>query len=140
MELVACGMREQREEVVVANPVEVLDNLDDDLDRVEIWTTALSCFQHPTPEYPTDNIRMLKEAREVRLDVASPLESVAAGSHGQTRASQVANVTERGMSVARNITFSLGGAVRNTVENQPYLVITIALGFGWLLGRTHRAA
>jgi hypothetical protein len=60
MELVACGMREQREEVVVANPVEVLDNLDDDLDRVELWTTALSCFQHPTPEYPTDNSECLK--------------------------------------------------------------------------------
>jgi ElaB/YqjD/DUF883 family membrane-anchored ribosome-binding protein len=28
--------------------------------------------------------------------------------------------------------------VRNTVENRPYTAAAIALGIGWLLGRTHR--
>ena len=44
-------MREQRAEVVVPHLIEVLDNLDDDLDRIELWTAALSCFQQPAPEY-----------------------------------------------------------------------------------------
>ena len=132
-------MREQRdEEVVVANPIEVLVNLDNDLDRVEMWTAALSCFQHPAPEYPTDSVRTPKEAREVKTNVASPLESAAADLHGQTRASQVANATERSRVARRNITFSLGEAVRNTLKNQPYVAVTIALGLGWLLGRAHR--
>jgi uncharacterized protein YjbJ (UPF0337 family) len=28
--------------------------------------------------------------------------------------------------------------VRNTVERQPYTAVAIALGIGWLLGRSHR--
>jgi hypothetical protein len=43
-------------EVGVPNPVELLDNVDDDLDRIELWTAALSCFQRPAPEYPPDNV------------------------------------------------------------------------------------
>ena len=42
-------MREQPEEIVAPHLIEVLDNLDDDLDRIELWTAALSCFQHPPP-------------------------------------------------------------------------------------------
>ena len=52
---VANVMREPREEVVVPNLIEVLNKLDDDLDRIELWTAALSCFQHPAPEYQPDN-------------------------------------------------------------------------------------
>ena len=48
---VANVVRERREQVVVPKPIEVFDNLDDDLDRIELWTTALSCFQHPAPEH-----------------------------------------------------------------------------------------
>jgi len=29
-------------------------------------------------------------------------------------------------------------ALRNTVENQPYTAVAIALGLGWLFGRMHR--
>jgi hypothetical protein len=42
-------MREQRAEVVVPHLIEVLDHLDDDLDRIELWTAALSCFQQLLP-------------------------------------------------------------------------------------------
>ena len=28
--------------------------------------------------------------------------------------------------------------LRNTIEQQPYTAIAIALGIGWLLGRSHR--
>jgi ElaB/YqjD/DUF883 family membrane-anchored ribosome-binding protein len=29
-------------------------------------------------------------------------------------------------------------AMKNTIENQPYTAVAIALGVGWLLGRMHR--
>jgi ElaB/YqjD/DUF883 family membrane-anchored ribosome-binding protein len=28
--------------------------------------------------------------------------------------------------------------LRNTIEQQPYTAVAIALGLGWLLGRSHR--
>ena len=54
------------------------------------------------------------------------------------RASQVASAAGRSIRLARHTTSSLGEAVRNTLENQPYAAVTIALGLGWLLGRMHR--
>jgi hypothetical protein len=108
-------MQEQQKKVVVPQPIEgVLDNLDDDLDRVELWTAALSCFQHPAPEYQPGN---------VGYD----------GRKGTVRSAG------RSMKVSLNTGSSLGKAVRNTFENQPYIAITIALGLGWLLGRMHRS-
>ena len=122
-------MREQREEVVVANPVEVLDDLDDGLDRVEIWTAALSCFQHPAPEYPPDNFRSPSGCRQ-------PTRSA--------RRKLVWQVIVRRRSPpppeeGAQCYSSLGGVVRNTLENQPYTAVTIALGLGWLLGRAQRS-
>ena len=73
-------MREQRAEVVVPHLIEVLDNLDDDLDRIELWTAALSCFQQPAPEYQPDNVMsgererttrsVLNQAEDQTVDVA----------------------------------------------------------------------
>jgi ElaB/YqjD/DUF883 family membrane-anchored ribosome-binding protein len=40
--------------------------------------------------------------------------------------------------VARDTTSSFEKALRNTIENQPYTAVAIALGLGWLLGRMHR--
>jgi hypothetical protein len=45
------SMPEQAEDMIVRNLIEALDRLHDDLDRVELWTAALGCFQHPAPEY-----------------------------------------------------------------------------------------
>jgi hypothetical protein len=44
-------MPEQAEDTIVRNLIEALDRLHDDLDRVELWTAALSSFQHEAPEY-----------------------------------------------------------------------------------------
>jgi hypothetical protein len=44
---VANVMAEQGEGVVVPTQTEVLDNVDDDLDRIELWTAALGSFQLP---------------------------------------------------------------------------------------------
>ena len=39
---------------------------------------------------------------------------------------------------ARDAGPSFERLVRNTIEQQPYTAAAIALGLGWLLGRTHR--
>jgi hypothetical protein len=44
-------MPELAEDMVVRNLVEALNRLDEDLDRVELWTAVLKCFQDRAPEY-----------------------------------------------------------------------------------------
>ncbi len=39
---------------------------------------------------------------------------------------------------ASRTTGSFEKALRNTIETQPYTVVAIALGLGWLFGRMHR--
>ena len=39
---------------------------------------------------------------------------------------------------AREAGSSFERLLRNTVEQQPYTAVAIAIGLGWLLGRTHR--
>ena len=141
-------MREQRAEVVVPHLIEVLDNLDDDLDRIELWTAALSCFQQPAPEYQPDNVMsdeperttrsVLNQAEDQTVDVADQV--AAEGSYGQARdsSSQVADAAGRSMKVASNTASSLGDVVNNIIETEPYTAVAIALGLGWLLGRMHR--
>jgi hypothetical protein len=154
-------MREQPEEVVAPHLIEVLDNLDDDLDRIALWTAALSCFQHPAPEYQPDNLssdeqggsvpKSLNESGDRTADVAGPLKGAEEELHGRTRdnASQLISssrslsprqkrAAEGKVRVARSIAPTLGDVVRNTIENQPCTAVAIALGLGWLLGRMVR--
>jgi hypothetical protein len=44
-------MAQAAEDMIVRNLVEALEQLHADLDRVELWTAALDCFQRPVPEY-----------------------------------------------------------------------------------------
>jgi hypothetical protein len=44
-------MTKPAEDMIVRNLIEALNRLHDDLDRVELWTAALSDFQKPIPEY-----------------------------------------------------------------------------------------
>ena len=48
-------MLESAEARIVHNLVEALNRLHDDLDRVELWTAALSHFQQPAPDYRPDS-------------------------------------------------------------------------------------
>jgi len=50
-------------------------------------------------------------------------------------ASQVADAATN---AARKTASSFEKALRDTIENQPYMAVAIALGLGWLFGRTHR--
>jgi uncharacterized protein YjbJ (UPF0337 family) len=38
----------------------------------------------------------------------------------------------------RNTASSFEDIVRHTIEDRPYTAVAIAIGLGWLLGRTHR--
>jgi hypothetical protein len=48
-------MLEPAEDRIVQNLVEALEQLRQDLDRVEMWAAALGYFQRPAPEYQPDN-------------------------------------------------------------------------------------
>jgi hypothetical protein len=57
-------MPEAAEEMIIRNLIEALARLNDDLDRVELWTAALVCFQRPVPEYqPSDEHRLPSNPR-----------------------------------------------------------------------------
>ena len=42
---------EPAEDLIVRNLIEALNRLHDDLDRMELWTAALGCFQSQAAEY-----------------------------------------------------------------------------------------
>ena len=55
--------------------------------------------------------------------------------HARERASDLADSAN---DAAQQAAGSLERALRNTIETQPYTAVAVALGLGWLLGRTHR--
>lgn len=57
-------MPEPAEEMIVRNLMEALDRLHEDLDRVELWTAALGCFQRPVPGYEPNNRYLLSAKSE----------------------------------------------------------------------------
>jgi hypothetical protein len=52
-------MAAEAEELVTRNLIEALERLHEDLDRVELWTAALSCFIRPAPDYEPGEHYML---------------------------------------------------------------------------------
>ncbi len=57
-------MPEPAEDVVIRNLIEALERLRDDIDRMELWTAALGCFQHPIPDYQPGDQHLLKSSAE----------------------------------------------------------------------------
>jgi hypothetical protein len=55
-------MSESAEEVVVHNLIDALERLREELDRVELWTTALGYFEDPVPDYQPGNEYLLPAA------------------------------------------------------------------------------
>jgi len=57
-------MAEPAEERIIENLIESLEQLREDLDRVELWAAALGCFQAPVPDYqPSDHYLLGAVAR-----------------------------------------------------------------------------
>ena len=55
-------MPEQAEDMIVRNLVQALERLHEDLDRVELWTAALGCFNTPVPDYKPSDQHLLRSA------------------------------------------------------------------------------
>jgi hypothetical protein len=63
-------MPEPADQTIVHNLIEALERLREDLDRVELWTAALGCFQQPAPSYEP-NERYLLSAKTASTKSAS---------------------------------------------------------------------
>ena len=74
----------------------------------------------------TDFNRAMRDAKKQAGGVANEVSDAA---------SQVANSATN---AAQKTAGSFEKALRDTIENKPYMAVAIALGIGWLLGRTHR--
>jgi ElaB/YqjD/DUF883 family membrane-anchored ribosome-binding protein len=85
----------------------------------------------------SDFNRAFGDAKKQAAGVAGEVSGAAQDLYDQAldSASQVADATA---SAARRTAGSFEKALRNTVENQPYTAVVIALGLGWLFGRMHR--
>lgn len=70
-------------------------------------------------------------------DAAEEVSSATRDAYEQTRDSAAEAVGDAARATGNGAS-SIEQAVRNTVENQPYTAVAIALGLGWLLGRLHR--
>lgn len=56
----------------------------------------------------------------------------------QGQAKQVQGAAEDLYGQAKDAAAGFGDVVRNTIETRPYTAVAVAIGLGWLLGRTHR--
>jgi hypothetical protein len=52
-------MSAQAEDLITRNLIESLDRLHEELERVELWTAALTCFLRPAPNYQPGDQHML---------------------------------------------------------------------------------
>jgi hypothetical protein len=53
-------MLEPAEDMVIRNLIESLEQLREDLDRTELWATALGSFKDPIPDYQPGDRQLLK--------------------------------------------------------------------------------
>jgi ElaB/YqjD/DUF883 family membrane-anchored ribosome-binding protein len=85
----------------------------------------------------TDFSRAIGDAKKNAAGVTGEISDAAKDLYDQASdsASQVANATSR---AARKSAASFEKALRDTIENQPYTAVAIAICLGWLLGRMHR--
>ncbi len=85
----------------------------------------------------SDFNRAFTEAKNNASKVAGTASEAAQDVYDQARdsAGKVADATGN---AARSTAGTFEQALRNTIENQPYTAVAIALGIGWLFGRMHR--
>ena len=61
------AMSAQAEDLITRNLIESLDRLHEELERVELWKAALTCFLRPAPAYQPGDQHMLPP-----LDLSAP--------------------------------------------------------------------
>jgi hypothetical protein len=81
--------------------------------------------------------RAFGEAKKQALGVAGDASDAAQDLYERAtdHASDVADSATR---AARKTAGTFERAIRDTIENEPYTAVLIALGLGWLVGRMHR--
>jgi ElaB/YqjD/DUF883 family membrane-anchored ribosome-binding protein len=92
----------------------------------------------PEPRSPNSDLnRAFGDAKKQAAGVAGEVTDAAQDLYDQAADSysQVADATTR---AARKTAGSFEKALRNTIENQPYTAVVVALAMGWLFGRMHR--
>ena len=92
----------------------------------------------PEPRLPNSDLnRAFGDAKKQAAGVAGEVTDAAQDLYDQAADSysQVADATTR---AARKAAGSFEKALRNTIENQPYTAVVVALAMGWLFGRMHR--
>ena len=80
------------------------------------------------------------EVKNQTADLADQVGSAAQDLYSQARdsASQVADAAGQSGEAIQKSASALEDALRNTIENKPYTAVAVALGIGWLIGRSHR--
>ena len=81
--------------------------------------------------------RALGDAKTQVEGIANQVKGTAQDLYGQARDSAY-EIADDGIAAARKTASSFEGALRDTIETQPYTAVVVALGIGWLLGRMHR--
>ncbi len=92
------------------------------------------------PENRTPNSdlnRAFGDAKKQIAGVASEASDAAQDLYGRA-AESASDVADSARRAARKTASSFEKALRNTIENEPYTAVAIALGIGWLIGRMHR--
>jgi ElaB/YqjD/DUF883 family membrane-anchored ribosome-binding protein len=85
----------------------------------------------------SDFNRAFGDAKKNAANAANEVSDAGQDLYDQARDS-AGNVADATTKAARKTTGSFEQALRNTIENQPYTAVAIALGLGWLFGRMHR--
>jgi len=66
-------MAEPVKDAILMHLFESIEQLHQDLDKVELWLGALGCFQNPVPDYqPSDRYLLPSERRETTHRGANP--------------------------------------------------------------------
>ena len=77
--------------------------------------------------------RVTGDARTQAEGVVNQAVGAAQDLYGQTK-----DTAADAAGAARDTAVSINDWLRHTIETQPYMAALVALGIGWLLGRTHR--
>jgi ElaB/YqjD/DUF883 family membrane-anchored ribosome-binding protein len=77
------------------------------------------------------------ETKKQATGLANAVSDAAQDVYGQAAESS-SRVASTAQNAVRKSAGSFEKAVHDTIENQPYTAVFIALGIGWLLGRLHR--
>jgi ElaB/YqjD/DUF883 family membrane-anchored ribosome-binding protein len=99
--------------------------------------TSTEDFAMPENQKVTGFERAFGDARSQAGKVANEVTGAAQGLYDQARDS-AAQVADTSTKAAKRTAGSFEKALRDTIENQPYTAVGIAVGLGWLLGRMHR--